>query len=161
VLTPAQLGTSDPAQWSPWGYPTFDATSWQMSSDSSQSSDQSGASSSDDSGRWRHRWWGGPFGGWGGPTGSPWPWWAGRPLWQISALTGGAWPWAFGPPLFLPPPVPPVPPLGISLFNIGLAQPGFLNPFGRLSAQAVFPGRISAQAVPGLGPFGFFGVFFR
>jgi hypothetical protein len=62
----------------------------------------------------------------GAPTGSPWPWWAGMPLGQITALTGGTWPWLYGSPLFLPPPVPPMPPLGISLFNIGLAQQGGL-----------------------------------
>src|SRR5579884_1992380 len=59
------------------------------------------------------QWWGGW--GWGG-----WPWWAGMPLWQISAMTGYTWPWAYGPPLFLAPPLPPLPPLGVTLFNVGL-----------------------------------------
>ena len=93
---------------------------------------------------------------WGGPTGSPWPWWAGMPLSQISAATGGTWPWAFGPPLFLPPPVPPLPPIGL---GIGA------NNLTRISAQAIIPGRLSNQAlaVPGAGlglgaGFGLFGL---
>ena len=62
------------------------------------------------------------------------------PLSQISLATGGAWPWAFGPPLFLPPPVPPI---GFGLFNRNFGG----NNIARLSAQAIFPGRLSAQAV--------------
>ena len=69
----------------------------------------------------------------------------GLPGSQISAATGGAWPWAFGPPLFLPPPVPPISPLTLGLFNGGLGNNV------RLSAQAVIPGRLSAQAIGGAG----------
>lgn len=142
VLTPAQLGTSDPAQWGGWGYPWPGGMGMgvsglggmgmgfnqSMSSDSSTSSSDSFTSSDDDDGHVRGHHGRGGLGMQGLPTGSPWPWWAGMPLSQISAATGGAWPWAFGSPLFLPPPVPPVPPLGVSLFNIGLAQQsGLLN----------------------------------
>ena len=89
--------------------------------------------------------------GWGGPTGSPWPWWAGMPLSQISLATGGAWPWAFGPPLFLPP--PPRPPLPIIPLGFGLGN----NNNIRLSTAAVFTGRLSFQAVgvPGAAGLGF------
>ena len=52
---------------------------------------------------------------------------AGMPLSQISLLTGGTWPWAFGPPLFLPPPLPPLPPLALTFGNTNMP---------RLSAQA-------------------------
>jgi hypothetical protein len=71
------------------------------------------------------------------------------PLSQISAATGGTWPWAFGPPLFLPPPLPPRPPL----IPLGIGNVNII----RLSAQAVVPGRLSFQAVgvPGAAGFGF------
>jgi len=129
VLTPAQTGTSNPAQSDGWGYMSMDGTGmtpWATLQQAS-SDDQSTGSSSDDAGRMRRhhrRMWSG-FGMPGGigmlpPTGSPWPWWAGMPLWQISAMTGGTWPWAYGPPLFLAPPLPPLPPLGVTLFNVGL-----------------------------------------
>ena len=164
VLMPAQLGTGGPAQFTdyPWGAmtwggaafnnwaapgwgafmaPTSLATTtslptWGTSSVSSQDSD-SGTSGSDDfRGMRRHH----PF--WGGSPTTPW--WAGMPLSQISAMTGGTWPWAFGPPLFVPPPPPPPIPLG---FGGGFGN----NNLIRLSAQAVIPGRLSAQALFGTG----------
>jgi len=159
VLTPAQLGSSAPAQIGvsdyPWASGTWDGMSMSPWSQGDTSSDAGRDFRGGDMHMRHHPWWGGGWGMWGRPTGSPWPWWAGMPLWQISAMTGGTWPWAFGPPLFLPPPVPPVPPLGVSLFNIGLLQQGGLSPFGRLSAQAIFPGRLSAQAFPAFGFPGF------
>ena len=123
VLTPMELGVGAPAQEGGAGY-SSSGGDMGMGSGQSMSSDWFRSSDDDDGGHMRHhrRWWGGGFGLWGGPTGSPWPWWAGRPLWQISAMTGGTWPWAFGPPLFLPPPVPPVPPLGTGLFAASLLQ---------------------------------------
>jgi len=66
------------------------------------------------------------------------------PLSQISLATGGAWPWAFGPPLFLPPPVLPI---RFGLFNNNFGG----NNIARLSAQAIVPGRLSAQAFGGAG----------
>lgn len=163
VLTPAQLGPSGPAQFTdyPWGamtwggaafnnaaapgwgaylspmsmttpatLPTWSSPSVSRDSDSDSSSDNSCSCM-----RRQHHWWG------GSPTT---PWWAGMPLSQISAMTGGTWPWAFGPPLFAPPPPPPLIPLG---FGGGFGN----NNLIRLSANAVIPGRLSAQALVGTG----------
>src|SRR5206468_5339941 len=122
-LPPAQTGSSDPHQFGPtdfpWGSMTWGGAAWDNNSAPGSSGSGSwgmGGMQSFPWGGMRHRHMHcdddsncsqaagdtstsaglGMPPMLGGPTGSPWPWWAGMPLSQISAMTGGTWPWAFG-----------------------------------------------------------------